>query len=149
MATADTPKISDANLREVQDVWLARLADLVQTVKQWAEELGWSTRRIETKLQDSQIGSYLAPALLLQIEARKALLEPIARSAPGAEGVVDLYLMPAYDDVASLYFCDGAWQMHYTLSGSPSDGTIRAANFQPLSKETLRRVLDEMRMNAA
>ncbi len=149
MATADAPKTSDADLRRMQDEWLARLTDLVDTVKQWAEELGWSTRRIETRLQDSQIGSYQAPALLLQMETSKALLEPIARSAPGAEGVVDLYLMPAYDDMASLYFCDGAWQLHYMFPGTPSVGTIRAADFQPFSKETLRKVLDEMRMNAA
>ncbi len=45
------------------------------------------------------------PALLMQEGPSAGLiLEPIARSAPGADGVVDLYLLPAYDDIASLYF---------------------------------------------
>ena len=75
----------------------------MQTVQTWADALGWSTRQIEVTLTDSQIGKYKAPALLLQEDAIRILLEPIGRSAPGAEGVVDLYLMPAYDDIASLY----------------------------------------------
>jgi hypothetical protein len=29
----------------------------------------------------------------------RELLEPIGRPAPGIEGIVDLYLMPAYDDI--------------------------------------------------
>ncbi|MHB8736746.1 MAG: hypothetical protein ACYC6M_15695 [Terriglobales bacterium] len=149
MATTDASKVSDEELIRIRDDWLGRLSDLVDAVKQWAEELGWSTRRIETQLRDSQIGSYPAPALLLQRETSKALLEPIARSAPGAEGVVDLYLMPAYDDIASLYFCDGAWQLHYTFAGTPPVATIRTADFQLLSKETLRNVLEEMTTNAA
>ena len=66
-------------------------------------------------MEDSDIGTYQAPALLLQQDTLRMLLEPIARTAPGADGVVDLYLMPAYDDIATLYFADGKWQLHYTF----------------------------------
>src|SRR5665213_2832472 len=104
MATADLPKTSDVNAVTLRDEWLSRLTDLIENVKSWVEEIGWSTRRIEKRLQDSQIGDYHAPALLLQIETDRVLLDPIGRSAPGVDGVVDLYLMPAYDDIASLYY---------------------------------------------
>ena len=78
----------------------------------WAEELGWSTRRIDKQMEDSQIGPYEAPALILQRDLTRVLLDPIARSAPNTEGVVDLYRMPAYEDVASLYFYDDNWYVH-------------------------------------
>jgi hypothetical protein len=100
-------------------------------------------------MEDSEIGTYKAPALLLQKDLVRILLEPIARSAPGTEGVVDLYLMPAYDDIASLYFYDGDWQLHYMSPTSPTVSTIRDAEHRPLTKDTLRSVLDEMSNNAA
>ena len=125
------------------------LSGLVETVRSWAQDLGWSPRQIEKKMEDSQIGIYKAPALILQKETVRVLLEPIARSAPGASGIVDLYLMPAYDDIASLYFYDGGWQLHYMFPTSPTVATIHEAEHKPLSKETLERVLEAMIKNAA
>jgi hypothetical protein len=136
------------NADELRQQWLARLADLVQTVQHWTEELGWTTRKIEIAKEDSQIGKYRAPALLLQQEATRVLLEPVARSAPGAEGVVDLYLMPAYDDIASLYFYSDAWHLHYAFAEEPAAATIREAEAKPLTEETLRDVLEAMRKHA-
>ena len=75
-------------------------------------------------------------------------MEPIGRSAPGAEGVVDLYLMPAYDDIASLLFYDGAWNLHYMFPGDPTAATIDGATAKPLSKDVLQVVLEEMIKNA-
>lgn len=132
-----------------RDEWVGRLTKLVESVEKWAEELGWSTRRIEKSMEDSQVGKYRAPALILQEEVTRVLLEPIARSAPGAEGVVDLYRMPAYDDIASLYYYDGRWQLHYAFSGSSSVATVREGVAKPLSKETFQEVLGQMRQNAA
>ena len=77
------------------------------------------------------------------------LLEPVARFAPGTEGIVDLYLMPAYDDIASVYLENGAWNLHYAFSGSPVVATIREAERKPLSKETIHVVLEAMRLQAA
>ena len=110
-----TSSVSPDRLR---DDWLGRLSGLIQNVQTWAEEIGWATKRIEVTLSDSQIGKYTAPALLLQEDSIRVLLEPISRSAPGAEGVVDLYLMPAYDDIASLYHYDGDWHVHYMFPGT-------------------------------
>ena len=73
----------------------------------------------------------------------------MGRSAPGAEGVVDLYLMPAYDDIASLYYYGDRWNLHYMFPGTKPAATVREAEALPLSKEALEKVLAEMRQNAA
>jgi len=145
MSTAEIQKV---NVQEVQREWLGRLTALVDAVEQWAQELGWSTRRIEKRMEDSEVGSYQAPALLMQEETTRALLEPIGRSAPGADGVVDLYLMPAYDDIASIYFANGAWHLLHTSVDSAHAPTSQV-EAKPLSKETLHDVLRAMRKHAA
>ncbi len=128
--------------------WLDRLSALVNEVESWAKGLGWSTRRIEKPMEDSQIGKHKVPSLLMQEGTDRILLEPIARSAPGTEGVVDLYLMPAYDDVASLYYEDGLWNLHYTYGGTVA-ANAREAPARPLSQDALQEVLAEMRQHAA
>ncbi len=138
----------DPNTVEIREKWLERLSDLIQAVEKWARELGWSTRQIEITMQDFQLGKYKAPALLLQEDATRVLLEPITRSAPGAEGVVDLYLMPAYDDIASLYLERDGWRIHYMFPGDPAVATLHEAEGKPLTQETLRDVLEEMKQNA-
>jgi hypothetical protein len=134
--------------RSQRDQWLSVLSDLTSNVKSWAEDLDWSTRQIAKKMKDSRLGDYEAPALLMQKETTRVLLDPIARFAPGTDGVVDLYLMPAYDDIASLYLVDGQWRLHYMFAGTPTVATIKQAESRPLSKETIGLVLNEMSMHA-
>jgi hypothetical protein len=128
--------------------WLTLLAGLIGSVEEWAKELGWSPKRIEKPMQDSNVGNYAAPALLLQEETTKVLLEPIARSAPGAEGVVDLYLMPGYDDIASMYYYNNRWNLHYMSPQQKAVATVREAESRTLTKASLKRVLEEMKVNA-
>ncbi len=85
---------------------------------------------------------------MLQEGTTKILLEPIARSAPGAEGVVDLYLMPGYDDIASLYYSRKRWYLHYLTPEQKAAGNIREAQARPLTKASLKRVLEEMEAHA-
>jgi hypothetical protein len=129
--------------------WLQLLSELMASAERWGKELGWSTRRIEKEMQDAEIGEYQAPALLLQNELTRALLEPVGRSAPGAEGVVDLYLLPGYDDIASLYYYDGRWNLHYFGAYSPTGENLRETEPRPFSKATLRKVLEQMKQHAA
>ena len=55
--------------------------------------------------------------------------------------------MPAYDDIASLYFDDGRWVLHYLFSGTTAGTPSTPAKL--LSKETLQEVLEEMKQHAA
>ncbi len=133
-----------------RETWIERVNSLVGQVEQWAREMGWSTRRVEKKLDDSRIGKHRVPALLMQQDTFRVLLEPIGRSTPGTEGVVDLYLMPAYDDIASLYFHDKRWHLQYHPSHD-TNGVVPESKekAKPLSKKALEKVLAEMRQNAA
>jgi hypothetical protein len=130
-------------------IWIGRVTSLVDEVERWATEMGWSTRRVEKKLDDVRVGKHRVPALLMQQDTFRVLLEPVGRSTPGAEGVVDLYQMPAYDDIASLYFYEERWNLHYIFPGTTEVATVREAKTMPLSKATLERVLTEMRRDAA
>src|SRR5271165_6750519 len=149
MATRKPTVRRGDNSGELRDEWLRALTDLTANVKKWAEELNWSTRQIAKKMKDSRLGVYEAPALLMQKETTRVLLDPVARFAPGADGVVDLYLMPAYDDIASLYLVDGEWQLHYMFPGTPTVATIRQAEPVQLSKNAISWVLDEMTSHAS
>lgn len=137
------------NPEQLKTEWLGRLDKLIHQIEEWARELDWSTRRIDKGMDDSVVGPYRAPVLLLQHEVTRILVEPIARSSPGVDGVVDLYLMPAYDDVASLYYTDGTWRLHYMLPGQPTVPNIKDAESQPFSKESLEVVFNEMKAHAA
>ncbi len=129
--------------------WIERVNALVDQVEQWAKEMGWSTRRVEKKLDDPWIGKHRVPALLMQEDLCRVLLEPIGRSSPGTEGLVDLYLMPAYDDIARLYYDGHQWKLYYMFPGAKPAVTVNNAESNPLSKETLAKVLAEMRQHAA
>ena len=50
---------------------------------------------------DSDGQVFEVPSLFLQKGPTRLLLDPIAYDAPGTEGVVNLYLMPTYDDMAA------------------------------------------------
>jgi hypothetical protein len=71
------------------------------------------------------------------------LLDPVAYDVPGAEGVVDLYLMPTYDDMASLYFENGDWKIHYAFPPDEAETQVL-----PLDEETLNQVLDAIALHA-
>ncbi len=133
----------------LRDDWLARLGELVGKVKGWAEQSGWKTREITKSMKDSVLGEYRAPALLMQRETVEAILNPFSRFVPGADGAVDLYLMPAYDDIASLYFLDGEWKLHYVFHDAPAVAEVREPEVLPLSEGTVIRVLEEIAAHAA
>ncbi len=134
---------------KARSIWIDRVRALVAQVEQWAKELGWSTRRVEKELDDSWIGKHDVQALLMQEDTCRILLEPVGRATPGTEGVVDLYLMPAYDDIASLYYYGDRWNVHYAFAGATPVATVREAESMPLSKQTLDKVLVELRKHAA
>jgi hypothetical protein len=131
-----------------RDEWIQLLRELVQTVDGWVKP-DWSTREIDKEMEDSVLGPYCAPALLMQRAFTRALLEPITRFAPGTDGVVDLYLMPAYDDIASLYRVGGEWKLNYAFRGGNGMARSRSAESMALTHENFLRVLDAISGHAA
>ncbi len=147
MATSEAAN-SGVDPEALKSEWLDRLNRLIADVNQWCAELDWSTRQIEKRMKDTEIGEYKAPALLMQHETVKILLEPITRKGVGADGVLDLYLLPAYDDLASLYYSNGEWQLHYMFPSSPTVANIQDAESKPFTKSTFAKVLEAMKENA-
>lgn len=146
-ARADLEREVPVRLRD-RDIWIGRVTKLADQVESWSRELGWVTRRIDKRLEDSWVGNHVVPAVLMQKDTCRVLLEPVGQSVPGADGVVDLYLMPAYDDIASLYFYDGQWNLHYMRHDQPAVATVREAARENLSRDSLERVLEDMKAHA-
>lgn len=135
--------------KQIRDEWLESLQRLVLDVQKVAEHDGWATRVIELSLSDSQLGTYAVPALLLQRAATQAILNPVSRFVPGADGAVDLYRMPAYDDVASLYRKDDQWTIHFDFAGSKVVASPKSVQSRALSEESIGFVLNEIASHAA
>ena len=100
---------------------MGALDALVKDVKGWVEKSGWRTRVISKPMKDPVLGSYRAPVLLMERDAIEVALNPVSRFVPGADGAVNLYLVPAYDDIASLYFEGGQWMIHYVFRVDPME----------------------------
>lgn len=128
MAELKLPTKPAPNWERVRDDWVRAVEQLVADVEGWCRENNWPTRRIPKRLTESPIGEYVVPALHLQFDLVQLLLEPVARFVPGAEGVTDLYSMPRYDDVASIYRREGAWQVQYTATGDAIPPELRRAD---------------------
>jgi hypothetical protein len=133
------PKVE--NPEKERDDWVSLLDQLVAQVSAWVQT-DWATKVIKKSMSDSVLGEYDAPALLMQCDTTRVLLEPITRFAPGADGVVDLYRMPAYDDIASLYREDGDWKLHYAFKGGKIIAGTRNTEPLPLTEENFLRVLN-------
>lgn len=148
MAELAPPKNPVPNWEVVRNEWVRDVEALVRDVEGWCRARDWPTRRIERRMKDSSLGEYHAPALLIQADLARVLLEPVARHVPGSDGVVDLYLMPGYDDIASIYRTSDGWVLHYLFSGGPPVGSMRDAPAHPLKEDVFERVVAEMVHNA-
>jgi hypothetical protein len=146
MATGKArPEIdSDAVKRE----WLDRLGTLVEEVKCWAHASGWRTRRIDKTVSERGLGTYEVPVLLMERDTVEVVLNPVARFVPGANGAVDLYVAPAYDDIASLYLEGDHWVLHYANRPDPMAAeSVIEIKPRPYSEQSIRAILDGMAAN--
>ncbi len=141
------PRVDDPDA--TRNEWLERLDELMTRVRVWAVGSGWRARVIEKLMNDSVLGPYKAPAMLMQRETVEVILDPVGRFAPGTDGVVDLYLLPAYDDIANLYVVEGEWKLHYAFRGTASAAGSKQAESMKLDEASLNRVLDEIASHAA
>jgi hypothetical protein len=130
--------------------WQDRLNILLRGVKEWVERTGWRTRIIEKSINDRKLGKYTVPVLLMEKDTIEVALNPVSPLVSGAEGAVDLYLVPAYDDIASLYFKSGQWVIHYALPADHGhEHSVTEADAMPLAEETFIRVLNSIASDAA
>lgn len=145
MAETIEPPLTPEVAERIRAEWVARLAGLYEQVEAWCRAHDWATRRIERKLDDHEIGAHRVPVLLMQEGITKLILEPIGRMAfGGADGIVDMYRMPAYDNVATLFHESGHWAVRYPLPGDPIARRGEPVVLKPLTDETLGSILVDM-----
>jgi hypothetical protein len=137
-------------MSELRDQFRGRVDARVEQVRGWAEPRDWVTRIYPKKMRDAENQVYQVPALLLQKGPTRVLLDPVAYDVPGSEGVVDLYLMPTYDDLASLTLERGEWTIRYPFPTDP-EGTqsVVEAEALPLGEQTFNQILDSIAAHAA
>jgi len=147
METGETRTELDSD--SVKKEWLRRMESLVEDVKRWAIATGWRTRRIEKTITERGLGTYKVPVLLMEKDTIEIVLNPVARFVPGAQGAVDLYLAPAYDDIASLYYEGDCWVVHHAIRPDSVDsGCIGVTTPQVYSEQTILSILNGMAVNA-
>jgi hypothetical protein len=151
IAKDEQTKLANDALHRVSIVhaWLERLDRLFATVRAWAAEFGWATKVVEKPMEGSAIGDYMAPALLVLDEGdMRVILEPTSQAPTDAEGIVELCLMPSYEDIATLYFDGKRWRVYDRRSDESGAGL---ANGEPkvLSKSTFRNLVGELMSHAA
>ena len=146
MATREV--IQEMNSDAVRREWLDRLGALVEEVKGWAQASGWRTRRIDKTVKERRLGTYKVPVLLMEKDTVEVVLNPVARFVPGANGAVDLYVAPAYDDIASLYLEGDRWVVHYANRPDPKETeSVIEIKPRPYSEQSIREILDGMAAN--
>lgn len=139
---------TDVTLPEKMQRWTKLIDDLIAQVNAWAKQRDWSTRLIQTRIDDVEFGTHLAPALLMQKETARILLQPISRETHRVDAYVDLYLLPAYDDIARLYHDPDGWKMLEMDAREPSGKSDRDPSSVPFTEETFADVVELMVRNA-
>jgi hypothetical protein len=136
-------------MSEQREQFRKRVEALVAQVEGWTEPHEWVTKRYPKRMRDDDRQVFEIPALFLQKGPIRVLLDPLAYDVPGAEGVVDLYLMPTYDDMASLFLEEGGWVIHYAFPADPAQTSSETeAQAMPLTEQTINQVLDSIAAHA-
>jgi hypothetical protein len=126
-----------------------RVEALVEEIRGFTEPHDWVTRPYPKKFRDSDQTIHMIPALFLQKGPVRVLLDPVAYDVPGSDGAVDLYLMPTYDDMASLYFEKGHWLIRYSSPMTSLEQSLgEQADAIPLNEATINQILDSIAANA-
>jgi hypothetical protein len=134
---------------ERREQFRRRVEELVARFEGEVDRREWVTRRYPKRLRDDARQVYEVPALYLQKGPTSLLLDPIGYDVPGAEGAADLYLMPTYDPMATIYFEEGQWVIHYAFPPEPMETqSMVEAQALPLSAETINQVLDSIAEHA-
>ncbi len=124
---------------------LRRLDLLMEIVSRWAEGAGWRTRRTTRRMTEPDLGRSEVPLLILERDEVEAVLGPVS----GTGGAVDLYLMPAYDDVVRLIFEEGEWWIRPMNPPDPTSPRLDLATDRLLLNEPIMlRILDALSAHA-
>jgi hypothetical protein len=90
--------------------WRLALAELFDSIAQWAEAEGWLVARKHKEISESKLGTYEAGELLVRTPNGHLVVEPIGRDIVGAEGRVDISSFPLLNRMLLVRVGDG-WRL--------------------------------------
>ena len=147
---ASVPGLGDVEAARAE--WCGTVNALASRVRGWVEGHEWRTRLVSKPTRDPLLGRFEVPLLLMERNGVQIALNPVSRFLVTAEdgveeGSVDLYVVPAYDEVASLYYDGETWTLFYVFDRTATDRRGRA-EVMPLTAGSMLRVLESMTENA-
>ena len=96
----------------VRDEWIAIVDALYRQVEGWAKAQEWATRRDPEWLEEDGLGRYQVWRLLVHAPEGRLVFKPMARLVFGAQGLIDLFVLPSYDPMMLVRHDDGGWRIH-------------------------------------
>jgi hypothetical protein len=110
------------------------------------EQLG---RRDEKRMRDETGGVYSVQSLTIFMGSMRLLLDPNGYDLPGCDGAIDLYLLPPYDPVATLYLEHGEWFLH-SPDLTSQESIAHPINWKrsALSSESIANLLESIEKHA-
>lgn len=130
--------VTQADWERRRDDWLAKLRDLMDAIKSWAEQRRWFVEEQEKTVEEDRIGRYMVPTLFIQAPGGKIHVEPIACDIIGAQGRVDVEAFPSLKRLL-LVLVEGEWKIE-------TDSRIDWP--EPWSEQAFARLVDAL-TNAA
>ncbi len=125
-------KLAPAGAAKVRNEWLGMVDALVQQVRGWAEEAGWTVTQSEREVVEEQLGRYEVPVLEVSTPRGHVILEPMGQDVLGHKGRVDLYAWPTHYRVMLLRTSAPDWVIR-TESGLNWPQPWEQATFVDLS----------------
>src|SRR5437870_6339177 len=89
--------------------WLEAQEKMLEEATAAAKAKGWYVEKDEKQIEESLLGTYKAPRLLIRTWEKEVMLSPVARFGSERQGVVDLKVSPTYERAYSVTFKDGRW----------------------------------------
>lgn len=133
-------RLKEAVRRVTLSEWHNEASELINHVEVWAKEFGWVTRRQEKKLNEVLLGEYALDQVYMHAEGNLYVIDPVARFIPGGLGAFDLSIQPSFYMTSIYRHMDGVWYIHLDIRQG-----VRGAKKEPLSGETLKRAVMELR----
>jgi hypothetical protein len=104
------PVVAQVNWERKRDDWLAKLRDLMDSIKSWAEQRRWFVDEQAKTIEEDHIGRYTVPTLFIQAPSGKIHVEPIGCDIIGAQGRVDIEPFPSLNRLL-LVLVKGKWKI--------------------------------------
>jgi hypothetical protein len=111
MSVPTLPKKPVENWEQVRDEWVEAVEKLITEAEGWARRREWTTKRDAKRVEEDRLGPYTVPRLLVHAVFGRFVLDPVCRFVPGAEGLVDFYVMPSWDSL-TIVRDRGLWYLH-------------------------------------